>query len=79
MGCSGLLQKLDALTAALWFIRFSSTDEDSEAEMEAKVERMLQFIMQQRRIFKVDKTRLERIRLEEIAANLPDLNDTATL
>lgn len=76
VGSSGLLQKLDSLAAALRFMRFSLSDEDNEQETEGKVESMMQFIREQRKAFKADKTRLERTRLEDIAANPPDLNDT---
>ena len=76
VGSSGLLQKLDGLAAALRFMRFSLSDEDDEQKREGKVESMMQFIKEQRKAFKADKTRLERTRLEDIAADPPDLNDT---
>ena len=78
VGCSGLLQKLDAITAALKFMKFSSIDEEEEEEVEAKIERMLQFITHQRKSYKVGKVRSERVRLEELAANPPDLSGIVT-
>ena len=74
VGCSGLLQKLDAVTAALKFMKFSFIDEDEEEESEAKIDRMLEFISHQRKSYKVGKVRSERVRLEELAANPPDLS-----
>ena len=79
MGSSGLLQKLNTLTVALWFMWFSSVDKDGEEEIEAKSERMMQFVADQPKTYKTDKTRSERVRLEEIAANPPNLTDTAAV
>ena len=77
VGCSGLLQKLDAITAALKFMKFSCIDEEGEEETDGKIERMLQFITQQRKSYKVGKVRSERVRLEELAADPPDLSGIA--
>ena len=77
VGSSGLLQKLDTLTVALRFMRFFSVDQDGEEEIEAKCERMMRFVADQRKTYKTEKTRSERVRLEEIAANPPNLTDTA--
>ena len=79
VGSNGLLQKLNTLTVALWFMWFSSVDKDGEEEIEAKSERMMQFVADQPKTYKTDKMRSERVRLEEIAANPPNLTDTAAV
>ena len=77
VGSSGLLQRFDTITVALRFMRFFSVDKDGEEKIEAKCERMMQFVADQRKTYKTEKTRSERVRLEETATNPPNLTDTA--
>ena len=71
----GQLQKLDTISAALKFMRLFSIDKKIEEETEAKVERMLQFITHHRKSYKVEKIQSEKVRLEELVADGPDLSD----
>jgi hypothetical protein len=73
----GVLHKMDAITTALRFMSFSTLDEEGEEERDLKIERMVRFINSQRKRYKEEKTRSERKRLEELAANPPNLNGVA--
>ena len=77
VGCSGLLHKLDAITTALRYMRFSTLDEEGEEERDLKIERLMRFIYSQRKQYKEEKMRSERKRLEELAANPPNLSSVA--
>jgi hypothetical protein len=62
---------------ALRYIRFSTLDEEGEEERDLKIERMMRFIYSQRKQYKEEKMRSERKRLEELAANPPNLSGVA--
>jgi hypothetical protein len=56
-------------------MHFSAMDEDEEEETDSKVEQMMKFITHH---YKVGKTRSDRIRLEELAANLSGIAEFLT-
>ena len=75
MGSSVLLQKHNTLTVVLWFMWFSSVDKDREEEIQAMSECMMQFVADQPKTYIQD--RQNQVGKGEIAANPPNLTDTA--
>ena len=70
VGCSGVLQRLDAHSLALKFMNFSSEDEI----LPPKVQRALEFLRTFRRTYKARKVANERESIESKAYNPPDLS-----
>ena len=70
VGCSGVLQRLDAHSLALKFMNFSSEDET----LPPKVQRALEFLRTFRRTYKARKVANERESIESKAYNPPDLS-----
>ena len=75
VGCSGILQRLDAHSLALKFMNFSCDDD----ALSAKVQRALEFLRTFRRSFKVRKVANERENIEAMAYNPPDLSGVEKL
>ena len=63
IGCSGVLQKLDAHSLSLKFFRLSVEDDESLR----KVERMLSFLVDIRKSYKKEKRKKQRHRIEATA------------
>jgi len=77
VGNSGVLQQLDAITLAVKFLRIHGLEEEDDGEIEQKVPGVLAAIIDIRKSYKSRKTSRERERLEDLAANLPDIADAA--
>ena len=75
VGNSGVLQQLDAITLAVKFLRIHGLEEEDDGEIEQKVPGVLAAINDMRKSYKSRKTSRERERLEDLAANLPDIAD----
>ena len=70
IGCSGILQQLDAHCLALKFLNFS----DEEEGLSGKVQRALDFLRSYCRGFTAQKTSKERESIEAKAYDPPDLS-----
>ena len=70
IGCSGILQRLDAHCQSLKFLNFS----DEEEGLSAKVQRTLDFLRSFRRGFTAQKASKERDSIEAKAYDPPDLS-----
>ena len=70
VGCSGILQRLDAHSLALKYFNFT----DEEESLPGKVQRALDFLRTLRRSYKTQKVAKERENIESKAYNPPDLS-----
>ena len=70
IGCSGILQCLDAHSLALKYLNFT----DDEESLPGKVQRALDFLRTFRRSYRAQKVANERERIEARAYNPPDLS-----
>lgn len=75
VGNSGVLQQLDAITLAVKFLRIHGLEDEDDEEIDHKVPGVLAAINDIRKSYKARKMSCERERLEDLAANLPDIDD----